>query len=103
VLFIDGMAPRLCSGLREERSEKLERALHGTGGKQQLGDEELLGLEASPHLVHGGNHVLLDQFLRILPLVDRLLRDRNGAVAVASHDRITELAQVRHLVSILFR
>src|SRR5438552_8803480 len=48
-------AHRLGSGLGDERPEDDQRALHGAGRDQHLGDEEVAFLEPPPDLLEGGD------------------------------------------------
>src|SRR5450759_2774114 len=49
----DVAADRLGAGLRDERAQDDQGALHGAGGDQHLGDEEVALLKAPPDLFEG--------------------------------------------------
>src|ERR1051326_1467729 len=54
----DVAANRLGARLRDQGTEDDQRALHGPGGDQHLGDEEVALLEAAPNLLQGGDEGL---------------------------------------------
>src|SRR5437870_9872016 len=62
----DDIAPyRLCAGLRDERAQDHQRALHRAGGDQHLGDEEVAFLEAAADLLQGGDQGLEQDVHRV--------------------------------------
>src|SRR5262249_2827180 len=70
------------AGLGQQRAEDVERALHGTGGDQHLGDEEVAALETGADLLERGDQRVVEHLLGI------------EAVLEAGVDEVTDLGRV---------
>ena len=77
-------AHRLGAGLRDQRPEDDQRALHRASGDEHLGDEEVAFLETAPDLLEGRDEGLEQDVHGVHAEAERLFRQRFdlGRVAV---------------------
>ena len=92
----DDASRGLCALRGQQRAQQCERAFHGARREQQFRHEVFFALEAFAHLVHGGNHALLDHLHWIDVFRQRFFGDGNRRLLVAVENGIIQLLNVGH-------
>ena len=85
-----------CAALGHQRLEDGQRGLHGVGGDEHLGNEDLVALEALAHDRHARHQPLLDDGAGFLAIFKALLCQGRGSGLVTIDDGLRQRMDLSH-------